>query len=598
MVQRGETARCQEFLPSLPWLSGLACTLAGANLPEPPEPIPRWPLGEHFQHGRSPAVQRFYYENRVSHDPLLFASRLPTALAGALLCFLVWRFARARFGASGGIVALLGTAFTPMMLAYSGLATHDVPIALALFAVALALVRAAERRSFASDLGVGALLGVALGTKLSALALVPVVAAFYVLRERRRPGRIVRRLGVVFGSAWLALVLLFLPAPELGFSHPFDDADAASLCGDRATTACGIEVALLRHAPLPGPWLRTVAIAHMHERLGHWTYFDGALAMHPPRGYLPALLAFKFPLPWLLLAIAGTAALLRTSRLRPLEKLALVAPPLLVLAGAASVGVIWARHLLPLVPFGAVAAASLVTVPVPGARSAALGLAIAAAGCGLAVQPDYMSYLSFVAGAHDRSPPWLADSNVDWGQDLAPLAKRLRALGVKDVSLAYFGTADPAFYGVSAGTPYAVHPGWYAVSRTYLAGLFERGDPLRWLRDLKPAGEVGGSIVLYDVDEATVTRVLERERDEMKDALDRLYARGDPNGALTILDDLLAGSPDHYGAQFQRATALERLGRRGEAIEAWTQVRHAAAAIADVSTEATAEAHLRALGRP
>ncbi len=42
----------------------------------------------------------------------------------------------------------------------------------------------------------------------------------------------------------------------------------------------------------------------------------------------------------------------------------------------------------------------------------------------------------------------LVDSNIDWGQDLKLLKRWMDAQGVSHVNLAYWGVADPAYYGI------------------------------------------------------------------------------------------------------------------------------------------------------
>ena len=109
---------------------------------------------------------------------------------------------------------------------------------------------------------------------------------------------------------------------------------------------------------------------------------------------------------------------------------------------------------------------------------------------------------------------WLADSNLDWGQDLPALARELSLRGSPAVVLSYFGTADPAAYGIrfvplglisnvdrpgeavlAPGAPVLL-----AVSATNLVGVYFRDHGLfSWLRAKIPAAVCGGSIFLYDL---------------------------------------------------------------------------------------------------
>jgi hypothetical protein len=108
------------------------------------------------------------------------------------------------------------------------------------------------------------------------------------------------------------------------------------------------------------------------------------------------------------------------------------------------------------------------------------------------------------------------DSSLDWGQDLKGLGSWLRARGIARVKLSYFGSADPAYYGIdaemlpSAMSPRparvtrAVRPGdVLAVSATNLQGVYL--DPadrqlMARVRRAPPLGQVGHTIFVFRAD--------------------------------------------------------------------------------------------------
>ncbi|HZE90054.1 MAG TPA: hypothetical protein VE404_10915, partial [Verrucomicrobiae bacterium] len=103
----------------------------------------------------------------------------------------------------------------------------------------------------------------------------------------------------------------------------------------------------------------------------------------------------------------------------------------------------------------------------------------------VAATPGYLSYFNFLAGGPGGGWRYLLDSNIDWGQDLARLKRTMDAHGIDEVYLAYFGTADPASYGIrfhKVRFPYDFYPdlaparpgpGQYlAVSLNVLSGLY------------------------------------------------------------------------------------------------------------------------------
>jgi len=109
----------------------------------------------------------------------------------------------------------------------------------------------------------------------------------------------------------------------------------------------------------------------------------------------------------------------------------------------------------------------------------------------------------------------LADSNIDWGQDLGRLANFCIINDVRHLHLRYFGTADPYFHlsGIPnltldiMGPKYNNNPGppgWYAISLQRSLGVREKSkepgnwaEPLGWLRETEPYARAGGSILIY-----------------------------------------------------------------------------------------------------
>ncbi len=78
----------------------------------------------------------------------------------------------------------------------------------------------------------------------------------------------------------------------------------------------------------------------------------------------------------------------------------------------------------------------------------------------------------------------------------------------------------------------------------------------------------------------------------MKRGLDLLYARSDPIGAVKDFRKVLEQNPNHYGATFQIAMALDRSGQSKEARPFWEKMLKMAEAVSDKETIATARTRL------
>ena len=108
--------------------------------------------------------------------------------------------------------------------------------------------------------------------------------------------------------------------------------------------------------------------------------------------------------------------------------------------------------------------------------------------------PDYFPYFNELVSNPQRV---LVDSDLDWGQDLRRLERRLVQLKVPSVSLAYQGTADltreplPPFVRLP---PRQTATGWVAIT-----ALTREHEPLgyNWLNTYRPVERVGKTIDLY-----------------------------------------------------------------------------------------------------
>jgi len=155
------------------------------------------------------------------------------------------------------------------------------------------------------------------------------------------------------------------------------------------------------------------------------------------------------------------------------------------------------RHLLVLYPAlyvlaGAAAGKTAVGGRLRGGVVAALLAAFALES--FFVRPHYLAFFNALAGGPRNGHRHLVDSSLDWGQDLAGLARWLRAEGLGEPSLtpvylSYFGTASPEHAGIHATllpgfsrspSLSSVEPlrgGVYCVSATMLQGVYLKDAP-------------------------------------------------------------------------------------------------------------------------
>jgi hypothetical protein len=462
----------------------------------------------------------------LDYPQRIAAARRRTAwLVGVPLLVAAFLCVAPRHGWFAGTVAAGLLALSPNILAHASLATTDAAFALSVLVALAAIVWYVRGPSVGRAVGAGAAIGIAIATKYSGLFLL-VVAALAMWRFRRGgPERDAPARSSLRGHLTLfASALLVLWA-----AHGFLMADLIPVKGlspvyfERFGVPPGLVPIATRlvSIPLPAP-VRGIAYQVNHDRAslglfllgdvsatGWWYYFPVALALKSTPIELAALLLFAWAAirsrrdQVVLGVLGGGAAILlalsMTSRL--------------------NIGV---RLVLPLVPMAIVGTVTVVAERLHGRPRAAIATGLAAlalqAFSMAAIAPQYLSYFNVFAGGPSDGYRHLADSNLDWGQDLPRLRDWLAATGTSQVALAYFGTAPPDAYGIdavswrdaTAGSVAA--PRWLAVSATYFVGVYACGDPFRTLRTLTPDARIGYSIFVYGLAREDVRAALEVAR--------------------------------------------------------------------------------------
>ncbi|MGH9441967.1 MAG: tetratricopeptide repeat protein, partial [Thermoanaerobaculia bacterium] len=243
---------------------------------------------------------------------------------------------------------------------------------------------------------------------------------------------------------------------------------------------------------------------------------------------------------------------------------------------------IGARSVLPIAPFLAFGTgAALAGLKRRVSRAVAIVLLATSVASGLLAYPDFLAYFNPLLGGTPAAGRWLVDSNLDWGQGLPALAREMRKRGISEVHLSYFGGGRPSHWGIRELDPNVAVPGWYAISRSNLAGCWPPGDPFAWLRRLKPVALPSGSIALFHVTEADLDNDVDAV---MKRGLAALYERKAPDAAVEDFRRALRASPNHYGATFQLARALDEAGRPEEARPVWARMLSLAQSAKDADT--------------
>lgn len=476
-----------------------------------------WQRGRQWRFGH-----RFLYEWNDA-DRLLFWSRWPIVLLACALLAAIFLWAHRQGESAPALAALFLAALSPDLLAHGQLVTTDVGFTLFFFLTVAGFASLVERVTWARVLGTGLALGAAAASKFSVVILPPLLLLLLgVAVLRSEPGERLRRGAALAGCLLAAGVFAWLTvwaAYRFRFTISPDPATSALLDWRQVTPPPGLLRTIAgwtrEHRLLPEGYLfgflqvfrlseaRPAFLAGQVSSQGWWYYF-------------PATFALKTPLALLALLGLGFAARCRTKGFLAYALwLPVLVYWLITLTRHLNIG---HRHLLPIYPFLFIVAGRVVLLARGRFRIAGVALlGIWYASAALRVAPHYLASFNELAGGPANGYRWLVDSNLDWGQDLKNLRRFLARERIERVKLSYFGTADPAYYGIPgellpghilpapARVTRQIAPGdILAVSATNLQGIY-LDDPrdlalMALLRTRRPFAEVGYSLWLYRAD--------------------------------------------------------------------------------------------------
>ncbi len=433
--------------------------------------------------------------NGGDYDVTLALSRLGILPFFWVACGVVWLWTRRSFGTLEAVAAVFLFSLLPPVLAHAGLSTTDMALTAFLGAAFLAGWAWIEQPTLSRAALFGAMSALAVLSKFSALMFLPVCAAAALLwyaaaarpAPRRVAGALCRRL-LPLGAAVLVACQILWAGYRFSFAH----SDYAGFI-------------------VPAPELFDgIGEVVRHNEAGHRSYLLGEISKHGFYYYYPVVLAVKTPLAFLALAVFGVVLCLRKSR----DSARFV--PLAFMAGILAVGLysrinIGVRHVLPIYVAMAVAAAVAGVRLLELARSRwwAGGL-LAAAAAWLVLtsalsHPDYLPYTNALAGSEPERI--LADSDLDWGQDMKRLGRRLQEAGAREVTIVPFFQFPFGRHGFppirERYSPLEPSPGWNAVSlsawKVSRMGLFDNlPDARLWPDVVKNKPErIGGSMLLW-----------------------------------------------------------------------------------------------------
>jgi len=489
--------------------------------------------------GDFPRFSREFLYRQSDADSVLGCGRFMIVLLGVFLGWLVFFWAREMFGFWPAVIGLGLYATEPNILAHAGLVTTDFGITLFFFGTIYFLWRTSRRLSPGNVAGLVACCSLAVVAKFSGLLLAPVVVILLVIRvcrgdpwgsdfgrTREYPGRSLKLCGIVallilllaegsFFTIWAGMGFRYLAAPaQLGSNSIILTKPTLIKAAPRLSAA--INWIDQRHL-LPNAYTQGFLFGQVKAQ-DRPSFLMGRFS---PTGwwyYFP--LAFLFKTSITVLILFGIALVLCAVNWKTLlDNEAWYLIPIAVYLGVAmrssiNIGL---RHILPIYPFVILACGKPISALQSRVSPRWLLLLLVPAALELAtVYPHCLAFFNQACGGPRHGLMLLADSNVDWGQDLKGLKQWMDKAHVQHINLSYWGNALPQYYHIPytclpkssdflstpghAGEPR--WPGYVAVSafqfrdagREDIRALY---DPLL---QREPAAVIGYSIYVYWVD--------------------------------------------------------------------------------------------------
>ncbi len=460
-------------------------------------------------------AEQLFWESNNNVTVMIFLARLPIVFLTIGLALVGFLFGKELWGKTGGLLAFIFLLFDPNILAHGRYSTTDVGGTLFIFISSFLLWRLwnSEKLAVGKVLIAGVALGLAFSSKYLNLVFVPIFALLSLMplySNSWRPRSALRRLGQLVLAG-----LISIPIVWAAFAFQWGK---FSFSRQPLTDINNFE------GPMPIFWAGIEQIVRLSAG-GRVNFLLGETSTEGWWYYFPVAYLVKTPLIIILATLLAAVLLIVNRGTRKRAAYLIISGVtffLIIMQSDLNIGY---RHLIPLLPFlylliAGVSALwpSMERTPARITKAAVLISILSVMLIALLMHPNYLSYFNAAAGGPKNGHRVLVDSNIDWGQDLLRLKDWIDANEVDDLKLAWFGSADPQYYGIiyqplpglprhfnlwwdPPFDPDDLDPGTYAISVSNLWELPLKDKYLfSWFRDREPDHRIGNSINIYVVD--------------------------------------------------------------------------------------------------
>ena len=441
----------------------------------------------------------------------LTLARIGNLLFFFLAAWIVYLWSFRWFSKRTALIALVILLNLPPVIGHASLAALDVPGAAGLLTATYTILCWLEKPSTSGWIWMSLGILLAVLTKFSNIAFLPLtmlamLVVYSVGRGSAWQDQQVRwKIRVRQSIASLLLILLLIPVCYRFYSTTVIPPVGTRQFVSRLFPAESVlHRASVRLVETPTPWHPLIAgiyYVDVHNRLGHDGYLLGEFRRHGWWYFFLIVLLFKTPLGMLM----GTPLLVRNWSCRTTfhHSLFCLVAPLLILLFCLSVRINnGVRHILVLYLFWSIALAHALVVwwDLGGGRQWVVkGLLLLLLSESFLAHPLYVGHFNLLAA---KSPERiLADSDLDWGQDLIHLRRYLEEHDLTNVEVVYFGATpvDEIIPHRHLRPQPASKEKYLAISLRYLYLENARQGIFKDLLQRPPVARIGSSIVLYRI---------------------------------------------------------------------------------------------------